>query len=78
MTSAQAGYPKSISEGFPGIPEGVDLAFVWGGNNKIYFFKVQTLSITYLQGNNYWKFDPQRKPHVRTDVYPKVRCPPPP
>ena len=30
-----------ISKGFPGIPEtGLDTAFVWGGNNKIYFFQV--------------------------------------
>ena len=45
----------------PGIPVGVDAAFVWGGNGKIYFFK----------GSNYWKFDPERKPHVRSDRYPK-------
>ena len=33
------GYPKDISVGFPGIPSDVDTAFVWSGNNKIYFFK---------------------------------------
>merc|ERR1712184_149866 len=50
-----------ITKGFPGIPASVDTAFVWGGNGKIYFFK----------GGNYWKFDPERKPHVREDIYPK-------
>jgi matrix metalloproteinase-14 (membrane-inserted) len=50
-----------MNDGFPGIPAGVDVAFVWGGNGKIYFFK----------GSQYWKFDPERKPHVRSDHYPK-------
>ena len=36
---AAPGYPKDISVGFPGIPADVDTAFVWSGNNKIYFFK---------------------------------------
>ena len=53
--------PKSMAEGFPGIPNDVDTAFVWGGNNKMYFFK----------GNSYWMFDPERKPHVRSDLYPR-------
>jgi len=58
----QAEYPKMISKGFPGIPEtGLDTAFVWGGNNKIYFF----------QGNQYWKFDIEKTPNVRLDIYPK-------
>lgn len=45
---------------FQGIPDNVDSAFVWGGNGKIYFFK----------DDKYWKFDPTRKPPVRS-VYPR-------
>ena len=36
----QEGYPKPMRDGFPGIPSSVDAAFLWGGNNRIYFFKV--------------------------------------
>ena len=36
----QDDYPKQISEGFDGIPNNIDAALVWGGNGKIYFFKV--------------------------------------
>ena len=70
----QAEYPKMISKGFPGIPEsGLDAAFVWGGNNKIYFFQVPGPSgLTLLQGNQYWKFDIEKTPNVRLDIYPKV------
>ena len=57
----QRGYPKDVSDGFPGISTGIDAAFVWGGNGKIYFFNV----------TKYWKFDPERKPHVRSDRYSK-------
>ncbi len=32
---------------------------MWGGNGKIYFFK----------GDEYWRFDPHRKPAV-SDKYP--------
>ena len=37
----QDDYPKQISEGFDGIPNNIDAALVWGGNGKIYFFKVK-------------------------------------
>ncbi len=47
-------------DGFTGIPDNVDTAFVWGGNGHMYFFK----------GDDYWKFDPSRKPPVRS-VYPR-------
>ena len=54
MTPDQ-GYPKPISHGFQGIPNNVDTAFVWSGNDKIYFFK----------GANYWRFDPEHSPPVK-------------
>ena len=37
---SQDGYPRPIEKGFPGIPDSVDAAFLWGGNDRIYFFKV--------------------------------------
>ena len=37
---SQDGYPGPIEKGFPGIPDSVDAAFLWGGNDRIYFFKV--------------------------------------
>jgi matrix metalloproteinase-14 (membrane-inserted) len=52
---ALSGYPKSIQEGFPGIPANLDAATVWGGNGKIYFFK----------GEKFWKFDPESRPFIR-------------
>ena len=38
-----------MKEGLSGIPNGVDSAFVWGGNGKIYL------------NEEYWMFDPERK-----------------
>jgi hypothetical protein len=33
-----------LLQGFEGIPDNIDAAFVWSGNGKIYFFKVYSLS----------------------------------
>ncbi len=34
-----SGYPKKISDKWPGIPDDVDSAFYWTHTNKVYFFK---------------------------------------
>ena len=34
-----AGYPMKTSDCFPGLPGGIDAAFTWSGNGKIYFIK---------------------------------------
>ncbi|KAL8561335.1 hypothetical protein ACOMHN_040413 [Nucella lapillus] len=39
-------YFRKISEGFKGVPNDVDAAFVWGGNGKTYFIK----------GDQYWRY----------------------
>ncbi|ELU14292.1 hypothetical protein CAPTEDRAFT_228569 [Capitella teleta] len=33
------GYPRSISRGFPGVPNNLDASFVWSGNDVTYFIK---------------------------------------
>lgn len=38
-TSVDCGYPIQISDGWPGLPNNIDAAVLWGGNSKGYFFK---------------------------------------
>lgn len=33
------GYPKHIKDGFPGIPNNIQAASVYGDNEDIFFFK---------------------------------------
>lgn len=45
------GYPKKISKGFKGVPaSGIDAAFVWSGNDLIYFFKVSPSRLSHITG----------------------------
>lgn len=37
--SIEPGYPKEISQVFPGIPSNIDAVFTWNYDNKTYFFK---------------------------------------
>ena len=34
-----AGYPRQLDKGFPGIPSNADAAFVWPSDDQIYFLK---------------------------------------
>ncbi|XP_036264441.1 vitronectin [Pipistrellus kuhlii] len=50
-------YPRSISEGFAGVPDNVDAAFAlpahsYSGRERVYFFK----------GKQYWEYEFQQQP----------------
>lgn len=50
-------YPRSISEGFTGVPDNVDAAFAlpahnYNGRERVYFFK----------GQQYWEYEFQQQP----------------
>ncbi|XP_008146023.2 vitronectin [Eptesicus fuscus] len=50
-------YPRSISEGFEGVPDNVDAAFAlpahsYSGRERVYFFK----------GKQYWEYEFQQQP----------------
>lgn len=42
-TVKEGGYPRLIANGFPGIPDNIDAAFVWPGDNLTYFVKSKWL-----------------------------------
>lgn len=44
--SVESGYPRLIAEDWPGLPNDIEAAFTWTGNEQTYFFK----------GDSYWKF----------------------
>eukprot|EP00092_Neocalanus_flemingeri_P010689 GFUD01011513.1.p1 GENE.GFUD01011513.1~~GFUD01011513.1.p1 ORF type:complete len:523 (+),score=130.30 GFUD01011513.1:119-1687(+) len=44
-TAVEPGYPRLISQGWPGLPRNLDAAFTWT-NGKTFFFK----------GSQYWRF----------------------
>ncbi|XP_046552154.1 matrix metalloproteinase-16-like [Haliotis rubra] len=43
-------YRRKITEGFRGVPDHIDAAFVWSGNSKTYFVK----------GDKYWRYSANR------------------
>merc|ERR1711860_345891 len=55
--SVESGYPRKISEDWPGLPNNINAAVTWTDNKKTYFFK----------GDQYWKFDNMQP----VDGYPK-------
>jgi hypothetical protein len=37
LNQLYSGYPRQISDGFPGIPNNLNAAFIWSGNGDVYF-----------------------------------------
>ena len=60
-TSVEAGYPRTISRDWDGLPANLDAAFTWT-NGKTYFFK----------GDQYWRFSQRGN---LDSGYPKVNKP---
>lgn len=50
------GWPKNISNIFPGIPDDLDTAFTWGYDGNVYFFK----------GRYFQIWDPNSEKNTRT------------
>ena len=57
-TAVEAGYPRTISRDWDGLPANLDAAFTWT-NGKTYFFK----------GDQYWRFSQRGR---LDGGYPKV------
>ena len=57
-----AGYPRSISADWDGLPSSLDAAFTWT-NGKTYFFK----------GDKYYKFDDDKLEVAESAEYPYPR-----
>ncbi|KAK3586496.1 hypothetical protein CHS0354_033519 [Potamilus streckersoni] len=70
--------PKNISEGFHGIPNNIDAAFVWSGNGKTYFIKGDKywryyrnrIDFGYPRGDKYYRYNDQIF-NVDTSGYPR-------
>lgn len=52
-TSVDDGYPLSISEYWPGLPNDIDAAVVWARNGKAYFFKGKVATFSSLFSDTY-------------------------
>lgn len=59
----QSGYPKKIRDGFSGLPDNIDAAFIWSANGRPYFIKGglyyrvtgSTVDVGYPRSRSAWK-----------------------